>query len=438
MNNMNKKWFLLALVLLLLGSGVFAQKPTTSELLQKGIYLQETVGDLEGAIKIYKQVVGMTEESRANAAQAEYRLGVCLQKKGQQQEALETFRKLVKEYPEQTAVVAQAREFLPGAANIKDNPCQSLEDELKGNPGSIALHENILACYFRAEHKFPLNSEERKALENVRAEHLLWYIQHAPEHTNLGPPESVIAQWDTEDYVRLKHEWMRQVQDHPGNANVLVNAARFMGFEEQDEAFELASKAYAADPKNLQAVRFLAYLYERKMEYGKSELKTQMASQALQFREREFDATPKKTDSFLCDLLNRLAVDAFEADDNVVAQKYAEELLQHVPQQGQYDCGTLHYGNLILGRIALKNGNIGEAKSRLLEAGRIAGSASLDSFGPNMMLAKELLEKGQREVVLQYFDECADFWKHDHGKLDEWRAVIRGGGTPDFGANLIY
>src|SRR5713226_4879277 len=86
--------FLLAVAF---GASAAAQAPTTSELLQKGIYLQETVGDLDAAIKIYRQIIQMAQQSRANAAEAEYRLGVCLQKKGQHAESAGTFQKLLKD-----------------------------------------------------------------------------------------------------------------------------------------------------------------------------------------------------------------------------------------------------------------------------------------------------------------------------------------------------
>ena len=100
--------FLLAAVL---GTSAAAQAPTTSELLQKGIYLQETVGDLDGAMKVYRQIVHLARESRANAAEAEFRLGMCLLKKGQNAEAVNTFQALIKEYPEQTELVAKAHQF---------------------------------------------------------------------------------------------------------------------------------------------------------------------------------------------------------------------------------------------------------------------------------------------------------------------------------------
>jgi len=99
---------------------------------------------------------------------------------------------------------------------------------------------------------------------------------------------------------------------------------------------------------------------------------------------------------------------------------------------------AIFYGNLVLGRVAVQRGNVPQASQYLLAAGATPGSASLESFGPNMTLAKELLEKGQSEVVLQYLALCKKFWKMDLGKLDEWGATIRGGGIPEFGANLKY
>jgi len=55
-----------------------------------------------------------------------------------------------------------------------------------------------------------------------------------------------------------------------------------------------------------------------------------------------------------------------------------------------------------------------------------------------MMLAKELLEKGERDAVIQYFKKCASFWKDDRGQLVQWAAIVREGGIPNFGGNLLY
>jgi hypothetical protein len=86
----------------------------------------------------------------------------------------------------------------------------------------------------------------------------------------------------------------------------------------------------------------------------------------------------------------------------------------------------------------LRTGDTEGAKKFLLEAGRTPGSPQLDSFGPNMTLAKELLGKGERSAVLEYFGLCGKFWKMGGDKLREWGALVKDGLVPDFGANLLY
>jgi hypothetical protein len=94
--------------------------------------------------------------------------------------------------------------------------------------------------------------------------------------------------------------------------------------------------------------------------------------------------------------------------------------------------------NIVEGRIALKKGNVEEAKRDLISAGKTQGSPQLNSFGPNMSLAKELLEKRERAIVIQYFDLCSRFWKSDYGKLNEWKEIVKKGEIPEFGANLQF
>ncbi len=99
----------------------------------------------------------------------------------------------------------------------------------------------------------------------------------------------------------------------------------------------------------------------------------------------------------------------------------------------------IHEANIILGRVALREGDLKSAANYLLAAGRVGGSGSLSSFGPNMMLAKELLERNQREPVLDYFQLCARFWTFDaRGLLNRWTSEVKAGRIPEFGANLIY
>jgi tetratricopeptide (TPR) repeat protein len=121
------------------------------------------------------------------------------------------------------------------------------------------------------------------------------------------------------------------------------------------------------------------------------------------------------------------------------ANAYAKELLELAPKyRDSWDYGNvIHRAHIALGRIALRRNNINEAKEQLLEAGRTPGSPQLDSFGPNMLLAKELLEKGERDVVLEYIKLCSKFWTSGKAEIKIWQDIIRRGRIPDFQSKLL-
>jgi hypothetical protein len=131
---------------------------------------------------------------------------------------------------------------------------------------------------------------------------------------------------------------------------------------------------------------------------------------------------------------------AMECGEPELAGAYASEAL-HLATQFKHDWNygnAIHNGHVVLGRVALSHGDVEGACKELLLAGKTPGSPQLDSFGPNMSLAKALLAHGQREVVIQYFDECQVFWRSDFGALRKWRLLVRLHLPPDFGANLVY
>ena len=122
------------------------------------------------------------------------------------------------------------------------------------------------------------------------------------------------------------------------------------------------------------------------------------------------------------------------------AAAFAHELLELAERyRTDWNYGNaIHKGHLILGRVALRRGDLDAARSELLLAGRTPGSPQLDSFGPNMTLAKELLEAGEKAVVLEYFELCRRFWVMGAQHLAYWSAAINDSRVPDFGPNLRY
>ncbi len=99
------------LVLLLSTVPAFAQ--SVPELLEKGIYLEETAGQVEEAIEVYRRITGDATAGRANVAEALLRLGLCHQKLGDAAAATTAFKRVIADYPEQELFVARAREHLP-------------------------------------------------------------------------------------------------------------------------------------------------------------------------------------------------------------------------------------------------------------------------------------------------------------------------------------
>lgn len=122
------------------------------------------------------------------------------------------------------------------------------------------------------------------------------------------------------------------------------------------------------------------------------------------------------------------------------AKKLAEELKSLLEKyRGNPEYGSaIQDVNIILGRIAISEGRTDEARECLIKAAEGPATSVMKTFGPNMSLAKDLLEKGERDVVLQYFELCRKFWKLHPETLDEWAQQVKNGEIPDFGANLIY
>lgn len=99
---------------------------------------------------------------------------------------------------------------------------------------------------------------------------------------------------------------------------------------------------------------------------------------------------------------------------------------------------AMHKANSALGRIALRSGDKAAARKYLLASANSKGSPQMNSFGPNMGFAKEMLEAGEKESVLEYLRLCGTFWAMGHDQLEVWDKMIRENRASHFGANLLY
>jgi beta-lactamase regulating signal transducer with metallopeptidase domain len=104
---------------------------------------------------------------------------------------------------------------------------------------------------------------------------------------------------------------------------------------------------------------------------------------------------------------------ALESGDTKSATKYALQMLAKNTNTKDWNYGNIIHGaNQILGLAALRERRTTDAKSYLIAAGRSTGSPQLNTFGPDMVLAQELLDRGEKDVVIQYLNLTARFWAH--------------------------
>ena len=107
-----KKSFLVTalLAVFLIATGALSS-PEYAVLFEKAKYTMETKGDLEGAIKIFNEIIKKYPKEREFAAKSQLYIGLCYEKLGVK-EAQKAYRKVIDSYPEQTESVKVANEKL--------------------------------------------------------------------------------------------------------------------------------------------------------------------------------------------------------------------------------------------------------------------------------------------------------------------------------------
>ena len=108
--------------LLAVAPAAWAVDPTLAEMLELGIYSEETKGDLDAAMRLYEQIVAEAEANQELTAQAQFRLAMCHHKQGDFAAATAAFETLVRDFPNQGDLVSLANEYLAAGAALLPAP----------------------------------------------------------------------------------------------------------------------------------------------------------------------------------------------------------------------------------------------------------------------------------------------------------------------------
>ena len=107
------KLLVLGTALTLLAAAQQARAALAAELLEKGIYTEETKGELKAAVQIYQQIADDPQAERGLVAQAQLRLGLCQLKLGNKPQAISALDRLTQEFPDKDKLLAIVEQQMP-------------------------------------------------------------------------------------------------------------------------------------------------------------------------------------------------------------------------------------------------------------------------------------------------------------------------------------
>jgi len=108
-----KQLSILGAFLALLAASPLARGASAAELLEKGIYAEETKGELKAAAEIYRQIVEDAGADRSLVAQAQLRFGLCQLKLGNKPQAIAALDRLTQEFPDADKLLAIVGQQMP-------------------------------------------------------------------------------------------------------------------------------------------------------------------------------------------------------------------------------------------------------------------------------------------------------------------------------------
>jgi hypothetical protein len=320
---------------------------------------------------------------------------------------------------------------------------EALERRLEQEPYDLDARARLLGYYgHRCQQErlaAPLNAKnvDSGSLPPCAAKfrHALWLFAHAPDAPLAAHPLTLIPR-SNRAYYEAAQLWQQHVAGDAVNATLLDHALRFFERENHvrvEELLQRAELAYPGDPR--WARRRLAMRVD---ELSCAWIKYRIGD--VTGKELSGPAELVEIEGLLRDggLEPRLALKLhepaarflFHFGDLAKARIHAQALVTVAAGiRDGVDGPQVHSGHVMLGRIALREGDVGEARARLALAGRTAGTTLADA--PQMALANELLQRGERDAVLQYLLLCRAACDSYGTILERWIAELRDGLVPE-------
>lgn len=314
------------------------------------------------------------------------------------------------------------KRLISKGGKLSAEEAEALETTLANDPKNLEAHTTLLGYYS----KLSRHSESARA---KKCDHALWIIEHHPESDAARLRSTRPSKYRSpESYAMGKSLWEQHLKADGKNSIILWNAAEFFFTSDSEKSLQLLQRGEKLEPENPRWPNRAGWHHELDLHHAPYTSRQKISAKSLKAYERAYSLSEEMEQ---IELLAELAAAAYSAGNLKKAKSYSAELLEKT-EPDQWD--AQHAGHIILGLVALKSGEIEGAKDYLLKAANPKGADKYDS--PNMALAKGLLEKKEKAIVLEYLDLCAKFWNPKRSKVDEWKAEITDGHFPDFSRYL--
>jgi hypothetical protein len=309
--------------------------------------------------------------------------------------------------------------LLYSGKSISKSKADELESDLRKSPEKIDSRLVLIGYY---------SANGRTNLERGRLrEHVLWMIENHPEHPATAEPSLRDLPDDRAGNARILELWMKNIEVRGDDLAVLKDAEKFFFGKDPARADELIHRISAKEPNNKEWPTELAHLYRM---FGiPGDPIEDPGERAVESYNRVLELTT--TNSARESLAGDMAQDAFKVGDFPGAAALAKIYVR------SQDRTATQRGNTILGRVALRDGDTAAAAHYLLDSAGQSAAKDISISGPTLILAKELLEHGEREAVKEYLQRCLELWPRGENALQIWIAEIKNGKTPNFG-NLSF
>lgn len=309
--------------------------------------------------------------------------------------------------------------LLYSGKSISKAKADELEADLRKTPEKIEDRLLLIGYY---------TSNAHTSVEHLRLRtHVLWMIENHPEHPATAEPSLRDLPDDMDGNAQILVLWNKNLESHGDDVAVLKDAERFFFGKDPEEADQLIHRIAAKEPNDKQWATELAELYRM---FGiPGEHIDDPAARAMECYKRVLELTHNLASRE--SLAGDMAQAAFKVGDMSGAAELARIHLR------SHDRTAVQRANTILGRVALRSGDIASAKQYLLDSSGPEAEKDVSVSGPTLVLAKELLQQGERDAVLQYLENCLLLWTRGENVIQLWIAEIKNGKTPNFG-NLAF